>query len=115
MPDISTVQLRTLRKALGLTQEDMARLLGFSMHSQVSRLERLARDPDIRMALACEYILGLPVAALFEPIFVQVSNIVAKRARERLNGLSHLSSEAHATRLGHLAKLAEPQPTLFDV
>lgn len=116
MPDRSNVQLRALRKAHGLTQEDMAQLLGFSVHSHVSRLERLVREPDIRMAFACEFVLGASAKMLFAPIFEKVTRAVSARARERLDALTHLSNDtSHSHRLSHLSQLALPQPTLFDV
>ena len=116
MPDPLNVQLRTLRRAVGLTQEDMARLLGLAVHSHVSRLERLVREPDVRTAFACEYVLGAPARAIFAPVYADVARTVSARARERLDTLAHLANDvAHSLRLSHLSRLAEPQRTLFDV
>lgn len=116
MPDPSNVQFRALRRATGLLQEDIAHLLGFRDSSSVSRFERQLRDPDIRTAFACEYILGAQASALFAPVFQEVSRIVAKRARERLDALSALSNDIrHAERLTHLSQLVERPRTLFDV
>ena len=116
MPDPSNVQFRVLRRQSGLVQEDIAFLLGLKGPSSVSRFERLAREPDIRTAFACEHVLGAPVRALFEPLFREIGNVVRERARERLEALKTLASDPrHAARLTHLVKLAEHPPTLFDV
>lgn len=116
MPDLSNVQFRALRRATGLLQEDIAHLLGFKDSSSVSRFERLLREPDIRTAFACEYILGASASALFGPVFAEVSRVVSKRARERLDALSTFSNDLrHADRLTHLSKLVERPRTLFDV
>jgi len=107
--------MRALRRSLGLTQGDIAHLLGLAMHSQVSRFENHVREPDIRTAFAYEYVLEAPASTLFAPILSEVQRFVSKRARERLATLGHVSRDAHATRLGHLARIAEPQPTLFNL
>lgn len=108
--------MRALRRSLGLTQGDVAHLLGFATHSQVSRLEGLVRDPDIRSAFAYEFVLGAPTRLLFATIYSEVTRVVSLRAHERLSTLASLSGDtAQASRLAHLSRLAEPQPTLFGV
>lgn len=116
MPDPLKVQLRTFRRSVGLTQDDMGALLGLQSHSNVSRYERSVTEPDMRTAFAYEYVLGMPTAAIFAHVFDEVKRVVAKRATGRLNSLTHLLNDTkHATRLTHLSMLAEPQRTLFDV
>ncbi len=105
-----------LRRETGLVQEDIAHLLGLKTSSSVSRFERLVREPDIRSAFACEYILGAPASTLFAPIFADVSRTVSSRARERLDALAAFGNDLrHAARLTHLSKLVEKPRTLFDV
>ncbi|MEZ5972598.1 MAG: helix-turn-helix transcriptional regulator [Hyphomonadaceae bacterium] len=116
MPDLSNVQFRALRRATGLRQDDLAHLLGFKDSSSVSRFERLLREPDVRTAFACEYILGAQASALFASVFKDVARVVATRARERLDALSVFANDLrHADRLTHLSKLVERPRTLFDV
>lgn len=115
MPDLSNVQFKALRRATGLLQEDIAQLLGLKDSSSVSRFERLLREPDIRTAFACEYILGASASALFEPVFSEVARVVARRAHERLDELSQFANDLrHADRLTYLSKLVERPRTLFD-
>jgi len=116
MPDPSNVQFRALRRATGLLQDDLACLLGFKHLSSVSRFERLLREPDLRIAFACEYVLGAPAKMLFAPVFAEMSRVVASRARERLDALTPVANDVrHAARLTHLSKLVEKPRTLFDV
>lgn len=116
MPDPSNVQFRALRRATGLLQEDIAHLLGLKDSSSVSRFERQQRDPDVRTAFACEYILGAHASSLFSNIFGEVTKVISKRARQRLNSLSMYSNDTrHADRLTHLSRLVEKPRTLFDV
>lgn len=116
MPDPSNVQFRVLRRETGLLQEDIAHLLGLKTSSSVSRFERLVREPDIRSAFACEYILGASASTLFAPIFSEVSRTVSSRARERIDALSEFANDLrHATRLTHLSKLVERPRSLFEV
>ena len=116
MPDPSNIQFRARRRETGLAQEDIAFLLGFKDPSSVSRFERLSREPDMRTAFACEYILGAPASSLFEPLFADAKRVVSARALARLDALKQFAHDVrHAARLTHLVKLAEPPPTLFDV
>lgn len=116
MPEPSNIQFRVRRRETGLSQEDIAFLLGFKEASSVSRFERLTREPDIRTAFACEYILGASTSALFAPLFTEVSKVVSSRARERLDALAMFANDTrHVARLTHLSKLVETPPTLFDV
>ena len=57
--------LRTYRKRSGLTQREVAFLVGCRNGAQVSRYEKRRRLPPLRMALACEAAFGVPVSELF--------------------------------------------------
>lgn len=116
MPEPSNIQFRARRREIGLVQEDIAFLLGFKDPSSVSRFERLAREPDIHTAFACEYILGAPARSLFEPLFNDAKRVVSARALARLDALREFAHDArHAARLTYLVSLAAQPPTLFDV
>jgi transcriptional regulator with XRE-family HTH domain len=73
--------LRTYRKRGGLTQDEMAFLLGWQSGTIISRFECLARHPNLETALACQVVLGVPAHELFPGIFAEVENIVTERAR----------------------------------
>jgi transcriptional regulator with XRE-family HTH domain len=57
--------LLAFRKRAGLTQREVAFLLGCENGAQVSRYEKRRRLPPLQTALACEAVFGVPVAELF--------------------------------------------------
>lgn len=75
--------LRTYRKRSGLTQSEVAFLLGCKDAGQVSRYERRRRVPTLRTALACASILRVPL----EILFAGVQREVDREASERLSKL----------------------------
>ena len=75
--------LRTHRKRLGLSQEEVAYLLGCRNGTKVSRYERHARLPKLHTIFATEVIFGAPVRELFAGLY----NEAEQRTRERARGL----------------------------
>lgn len=64
--------LRTHRRAWGLTQSELASLLGLSSGTQVSRIEKSKRAPGLATALACQVIFGISPAELFPHAYAEV-------------------------------------------
>lgn len=80
--------LRTHRKRLDLTQDQVAFLLGSKGGAKICRYEQFEREPSLRTALACEVIFSRPVRELFAGIYDEVERTVSNRARilaRRLN------------------------------
>ena len=73
--------LRTYRKRRGLTQDEMAFLLGCHSGTEISRFEHLARHPNLEAALACQIVFGVPAHELFPGVYAEVEKIVTERAR----------------------------------
>jgi transcriptional regulator with XRE-family HTH domain len=76
--------LRTNRKRLNLSQEEVAFMLGFKGEdkgSKVCRDEKFAREPSLQMALAYEAIYGRPIRELFAGLYEQIEKEVAERAK----------------------------------
>lgn len=76
--------LRTHRKRLALSQEEVAFLLGvkgMDKGIKVSRDENFKRKPSLEAALAYELIYGKPVRELFAGIYEEVEQAVAERAK----------------------------------
>ena len=73
--------LRSERKRAGLSQRDVAALLGDRTVSKVSRYERRRRLPPLITALAYEAITGKPVAELFGGTYQPILAAVARRAK----------------------------------
>src|SRR6266571_3208293 len=71
--------LRTYRKRSGLTQRDVAFLVGCRNGAQVSRYEKRWRLPPLRTALALEAAFGVPVSELFAGLREVAGNSVGAR------------------------------------
>jgi len=79
-----TNYLRTNRNRLGLSQEEVAFLLGFKGPDKgvkVCRDEKFARVPNLQTALAYEVMYGKPVRELFAGLYEQIEKEVAERAK----------------------------------
>lgn len=76
--------LRTYRKRAGLTQSDVASLLGLDTGESVSRYERLGRRPTLETALALQHIFNVPPQELFPGLYREVEQGVRDRARRIL-------------------------------
>jgi transcriptional regulator with XRE-family HTH domain len=68
--------LRTHRLVWGLTERELAALIGLQTHSHLSRLERSKRAPKVEVALACQVIFGIPPSAMFPHVYTQVEDRV---------------------------------------
>src|SRR5439155_20600695 len=75
--------LRTYRKRSGLTQREVAFLVGCRNGAQVSRYEKRRRLPPLRTALACEAAFGVPVSVLFAGL----RDVAGQAVGERLGAL----------------------------
>lgn len=73
--------LRTYRKRFGLSQKELAFLLGVKSGEKVSRYERFEQLPNLQTALAFQALFGVPVAELFAGIYEQAEQEVSKQAR----------------------------------
>lgn len=83
-----TNYVRTYRKRLGFSQDEIAYLLDCKSGSKISRYEHLNREPTLRTALAYEVIFQTPVKELFAGIYENVERKTLKRIRslsEKLN------------------------------
>lgn len=90
--------LQRYRKRNGLTQEEMAFLLGCSTAAQVSQYERLRRQPSGETMLRCQVIFGEPVNKLFPVLSEQVEEKTKTRARELREKIGQGDTSASAKR-----------------
>jgi DNA-binding XRE family transcriptional regulator len=74
--------LRPYRRRWGLTQDDLAALLGHKNGSVISRLERYGRQPSLEAAYALEVIFGTAPAELFPGLQAKVKKEVIARVRD---------------------------------
>jgi len=73
--------LRSHRKRLGLSQKEVAYLLGTDEAAKVCRYERFIRSPSLRTALAYEIIFQRSSCELFAGLFRSIQKEVAARAK----------------------------------
>lgn len=91
--------LRSERRRAGLSQRDVAALLGDKTVSKISRYERRRRLPPLRMALAYEAILGKPVSQLFGGTYAPIRAAVTRRAKHLLSDTAAVTGKReHALR-----------------
>src|SRR5690348_3911608 len=82
MPNQLNNYLRAHRKRAGLTQREVAFLLGLKARGPVSELEKRHRVPLLRTALALEAIFGVALGELFPAMRQVVSTDVGNRIEE---------------------------------
>lgn len=85
--------LRTYRKRTGLSQDEVAFLLGCHSGTLVSRYERFARNPRLETTLAYEVVLGTPARELFAGISQKVELRTFRRARLLARKLSEAKQD----------------------
>lgn len=73
--------LRSHRKRLSLSQDEVAFLLGTQSGAKVSRYERFAREPSLESALAFEVIFQRSTSELFGGLYQKVEQEVTERAK----------------------------------
>jgi transcriptional regulator with XRE-family HTH domain len=73
--------LRSNRKRLALSQDEVAFLLGTKSGAKVSRYERFDREPGIETALALEVIYQRSASELFDGLYQKVERKVIERAK----------------------------------
>ena len=102
--------LRTYRKRAGLSQDEMAFLLGCRHGTKVSRYERNNRQPGLKAALAFEAVLREPVRELYAGLFEKVEAVIIRRARVLARKLSAATHTPHNARKLALLSLLTSGP-----
>lgn len=94
--------LRTCRKRSGLSQREIAYLLGFDS-AHVSRFERFRRTPGFRIALAFEAVFNTSIRELFSGDYHKVERLICRRAKLLAKRLAKDAPNKHTARkLAHL-------------
>jgi transcriptional regulator with XRE-family HTH domain len=81
--------LRSNRKRLALSQDEMAFLLGTQRGAKVCRYERFTREPSLETALAFEVIFQRSASELFGGLYQKVEQEVAARAKALAERTDH--------------------------
>jgi transcriptional regulator with XRE-family HTH domain len=90
--------IRSARKRTGLSQEDLAFLLGRKCGTMVSRYERFRREPTLSTVFALEAVLGKPARELFAGVYERAEGRASERAAELLDRLSTRASNVRISR-----------------
>jgi len=90
--------LRTHRKRSGLSQAELAFLLGCQSGTKVSRYERQARIPTLETALACSAVFGISPEELFAGRCQKLQSKIKSRARILAKKLSQVKPDRSTAR-----------------
>ena len=71
--------IRLLRRRAGLTQRDLAALLGYRSHSQISRFENGSRLPAANELLQLQVIFGVVPSGVFPHLKDRAAQVVVAR------------------------------------
>jgi transcriptional regulator with XRE-family HTH domain len=88
MSDALPNYLVSHRKRTGLSQDEVAFLLGCENGTTVGRHERSSRIPDLAVVLTYELVFGVPARRMFSAIFREVEERTTKRAQVLARRLS---------------------------
>ena len=88
--------LRTQRRKWGLTQRELALLIGSRSRAHVSRLERDQRAPSVHSLIAALVIFGESAPALFPHLYGAIEEEVLRSAAKLLEELSNDSTRRGA-------------------
>jgi transcriptional regulator with XRE-family HTH domain len=91
---IAPCALRTHRRLWGLSQRELADLLGFESPTHVSRLERGKRTPGLETALACATLFGVSLGELFPQFTLEIEEKLRERLSRLHEGCLHPSTPA---------------------
>lgn len=105
MPVRTPHYARRCRKRAGLSQDEVARLLGTKCGTKVSRYERFARLPTLATAFAYEVLFGVPASELFAGVFASVRTATLARARGLLKELRNTRGLSHRGRRAWLEQI----------
>src|SRR2546427_6874983 len=90
--------LRTYRKRSGLSQDEVAFLLGCQSGTKVSRYERFSRKPSLETLFAYETVFGAPARELFAGAYQKVEKKTLNRAQFLARKVSRATPSPMATR-----------------
>jgi transcriptional regulator with XRE-family HTH domain len=107
MPHKLVHYLRNARRETGLSQADMAALLGARWKSKVSRYERRVALPPLETALGYEAVTRKPVSELFAGMNDTVTHRVKERARDLLASTGEPNTALQSRRKRSLERILQ--------
>jgi transcriptional regulator with XRE-family HTH domain len=89
--------IRTHRRRAGLSQRELARLLGAESGTKVSRYETFTRMPSVMTIWACELVFNRPASEIFAGVYQGVLEAVSARAERMLTELASQRAPQQST------------------
>ena len=99
--------VRSHRRKWGLTQVELARLVGLSSRSAVSRIERAERVPTTATIIACCIIFGLATPDLFPSLQEEIEEIVCLAVAAIQEELANQSDKVSVRKRALLTQILE--------
>lgn len=99
--------LRAHRQRCGLSEEELARLLGRSRASGIGRFETGVRVPNGEFLLGCEVVFGVKPRDLFPGLYETVEEAVMGRAADLSKTLEGKVDQASDKKRRLLAEMVE--------
>src|SRR5438128_11820358 len=81
--------LRAYRRTWGLSQRELAEILGFASRTQVSRIEHGKRVPVLETALACSTLFGVSLDELFPQFVAEIEEKLHEKISRLREGSFH--------------------------
>lgn len=106
MPHLLPSYLHKLRKQWGLSQPDIASLLGIT-GSALSRFENRSRRPNAKLIVGAEVIFGHGAKDVFPAFYRDIEGAIAKRARTQHDRLESKADPASREKLRFLNEIIE--------
>ena len=91
--------LRPYRRRWGLTQKELATLVGMRAASVISRIERGDRSPSLAMVVACQILFGVSVVEIFPALYDGLEEEVVTRSYALYDELQGISSRVNTSKL----------------
>ena len=99
--------VRSHRRKWGLTQVELARLVGLSSRSAVSRIERAERVPTTATIIACGIIFGIAASDLFPSLHEEIGETVQLAVTALQEELADQSDKVSIRKRALLAQVQE--------
>ena len=99
-PEATACYLRTLRRRSGLSQRELAEVLGFHSETSVARHERSITIPNLLTAIGYEVVFNVPATQIFPGLYDTVETGIEERLarmEEELQQRSAKGRDAAAT------------------
>ena len=97
--------MRVLRRRLGLTQRELAYVIGYKSDSQISHIENGSRTPQLAEVLMIELVFGVPAVTIFPEIRLAVGSSISRRLQSIVDDLE--GSDSFQPRVSYKAAQLE--------